>query len=121
MNSARTLRVAFWLAIAAMAFFAMAASSPQCARSTDNPVTPALGTLEAGGNACVQGCIDAFQLAKKDEQARFKAAMAACNGDYGCRAEQSMIHDMIVAELVMDKDACVLDCEHQQGTAVGGQ
>ena len=120
MNSTRTLRVAFWMAIAAMAFFAMAASSPQCARSGDNPVSPTLDTL-AGGNPCNQGCIDDFQAAKKAEQARFKAAMAACNGDLTCRAEQSMIHDQIIGELVMDKDACILDCEHQQGTAVGGQ
>ena len=120
MNSARTLRVAFWLAMAAMAFFAMAASSPQCARGTDSPVTPELGTL-AGGNPCVQACIDYFQQAKRDEWVRFKAAQAACNGDKDCRAEQSMIHSMIVDELVADKDACIVNCEHQQGTALGGQ
>lgn len=120
MKSTRTLRVAFWLAVAGMAFFAMAASSPQCARTSESVTGPSLGA-QGTADACTQGCIDSFQNAKKAEQARFKAAMAACNGDLACREAESDAHDAIVLELVADKDACIANCSHQQGTGLGGQ
>jgi len=120
MKSTRTLRVAFWLAVAGMAFFAMAASSPQCARTSESVSGPSLGA-QGTADACTQGCVDAYQNAKKAEQARFKNAMRACNGDLACRAAESAAHDAIVAELASDKDACIADCSHQQGTGLGGQ
>ncbi|HET9233801.1 MAG TPA: hypothetical protein VFP10_06655 [Candidatus Eisenbacteria bacterium] len=120
MKSTRTLRVAFWLAVAGMAFFAMAASSPQCARTSENVTGPGLDS-QGAASACTQGCIDTYQTAKKAEQTRFKAAMAACNGDLVCRESQSAIHDAIVLELAADKDACIANCSHEQGTGTGGQ
>jgi len=120
MKSTRTLRVAFWLAVAGMAFFAMAASSPQCARTSESVTGPSLGA-QGTADACTQGCIDSYQLAKKAEQVRFKAAMVACNGDLACREAESDSHDAIVLELVADKDACIANCAHQQGTGLGGQ
>jgi hypothetical protein len=120
MKSTPTRLAAFWLAVAGMAFFAMAASSPQCARTSENVTGPSLGA-QGTADACTQGCIDAYQSAKKAEQARFKAAMAACNGDLVCREATSEAHDAIVLELVADKDACIANCAHQQGTGLGGQ
>ena len=120
MKSTPPRQAAFWLAVAGMAFFAMAASSPQCARTSENVTGPSLGA-QGTADACTQGCIDSYQASKKAEQVRFKQAMAACNGDEACRHAESDIHDSIVAELVADKDACIANCAHQQGTGLGGQ
>ena len=119
MKSTGALRVFIWLGVATMAFLAMAASSPQCARTTENPMVPSLQPL--GQSPCNAGCLDAFKTDKAAEKTRFKAAMAACNGDLDCRAAETAIHNLIVAELVVDKDACLLDCQHQQGAGTGGQ
>ena len=69
----------------------------------------------------MQGCQDTFKTAKKEEQARYKAAKKACNGDAACQEEEAAIHDYINDELVADKDACIDNCNHQQGAASGGQ
>jgi len=120
MKSTRTLRVAFWLAVAGMAFFAMAASSPQCARTSESVTGPSLGA-QGTADACTQGCIDSFQSARKAEQIRHKAAMSACNGDQACRDAEEAADIAIKAEQVVDKDACIANCAHQQGTGLGGQ
>jgi hypothetical protein len=103
-----------------MAFFAMAASSPQCARTSESVTGPSLGA-QGTADACTQGCVDSYQSSKKAEQVRFKAAMVACNGDLACRDAESVIHARIVDELAADKDACITNCTHQQGTGLGGQ
>jgi len=115
----KSKHVTLWLAVAVLAVFAMAASSPQCARTTENPMIPSLQPL--GQSPCNAGCLDAFKTDKAAEKTRFKAAMAACNGDLDCRAAESEIHNLIVAELVVVKDDCLLDCQHQQGAGTGGQ
>ena len=120
MNSARIRHAAFWLIVTGMAFFSLAASSPQCSRTPVSVTGPSLGA-QGSGDACSQGCIDVFQAAKRAEQVRFKAAMAACNTDADCRAAESATHDEIVAELAADKDACLVNCLHDQGGGVGGQ
>jgi len=120
MKSFRTRHAAFWLIVAGMAFFSMAASHPQCARTSESVTGPSLGA-QGATDACTQDCIDAYQSAKKAEQTRFKAAMAACNTDQDCRAAESAAHDAIVAEMAEDKDACITNCQHQQGAGVGGQ
>ncbi len=120
MQSSRTRQAAFWLIVTGMAFFAMAASNPQCARTSETALAPGLGAQAADG-ACSQDCIDTFQEAKKAEQARYKDAMSNCNGDEACREAESATHNSIVAELVADKDNCIVNCSHQQGTGVGGQ
>ena len=111
---------ALWLVMSSLSFFALAASSPQCARTSETPLAPSLGA-QASDGSCSQGCIETFQAAKKAEQTRFKAAMDACNGDPVCRDAESVAHDAIVTELAADKDACITDCNHQQGTGTGGQ
>ena len=121
MKSLSPLRVSLWVLVAGMAFFVMAASSPQCARSDDRALNPSFETQGDAIGFCVQICIDDFQAAKKVEQARHKAAMRACNADPVCQYEESWLHDMIVLELVAIKDACIVACEHQQGAAAGGQ
>ena len=120
MQSSRARQGAFWLIVTGMAFFAMAASNPQCARTSENVSGPTLGA-QGTQDACTQGCINAYQTAKKAEQARFKAAMAACNDDAACRETESATHDGIVAELAADKDGCIINCQHEQGSGIGGQ
>lgn len=120
MKSSRTRHAAFWLIVAGMAFFSMAASQPQCARTSENVSGPSLGA-QGTTDECTQDCIGAYQTAKKAEQSRFKAAMSACNTDEACREAESAAHDEIVAELAGDKDACIANCSHQQGSGIGGQ
>ena len=43
------------------------------------------------------------------------------NGDPGCQAEETAIHALINKEINADKDACIESCNHQQGSATGGQ
>jgi hypothetical protein len=120
MKSSRTRHAAFWSIVTGMAFFSMAASSPQCARTSQSVNGPSLGA-QATADACSQDCVATYQAAKKGEQTRFKAAMTACNDDPACRAAESATHDEIVAELAADKDACITNCQHEQGTGIGGQ
>jgi len=120
MKSLSPIRSIFWFTIAVMGFFVMAASSPQCARSSDRALNPTLDTL-AGGNPCIAACNDAFKAGQKAEQARHKAALTACNGNPACKQAESDLHSAIMDELVSDKDDCKLACQHQQGTATGGQ
>src|SRR5262245_47513336 len=106
--------------IAGAAFFAMAASSPQCARIEDSATSPQVGSL-AEGNVCTQDCIDAFQTAMKSEQARFKAAIQACEGDSTCEAEQEALHESMIGEIQADKADCFTNCGHEQGGGTSGQ
>ena len=106
--------------IAGAAFFAMAASSPQCARTEDLSTSPTVGTL-ADGNPCIEDCIGAFQTAMKAEQARFKTAIQTCEGDSACEAEQEAIHEAMIGEIQADKADCFDNCQHEQGDGSGGQ
>jgi hypothetical protein len=106
--------------VAISTFFAMAGSAPQCSRTEEMSLNPTLESL-ADGNPCVQACIGDYQTAKKAEQVRFKAAMEACNGSSDCREEEATIHDQVLGELAQAKDDCIVNCEHQQGDATGGQ
>jgi hypothetical protein len=113
---------ALWLAIGVTAFFVMASSSPQCARSSDHALNPTLDAATSNPVAdCKQGCIETFQHDKAEEQARHKAAVAGCNGDGDCKSRESELHSSIIDDLVAIKDACKLACEHQQGSGIGGQ
>ena len=106
--------------IAGAAFFAMSASSPQCARTEDSALSPQVGSL-AEGNTCTQDCIDIFQAAMKDEQARFKAAIQACDGDSACEDEQEAVHEAMIGEIQVDKADCFTNCGHEQGGGDSGQ
>lgn len=121
MKSLSPLRGTFWVLVAVMSIFVMASSSPQCARSNDLALNPTLGTTGDPLGPCKQDCVTQFQIDKKAEQARHKTAVAACDGDYDCKTQEAALHDQIVTELVNNKDACILACEHQQGAGLGGQ
>jgi hypothetical protein len=108
------------LGIAATAFFALAASSPQCARTNDLSVNPTVGTL-SDGSLCVQNCIDDFQASMRSEKNRFKEALAACDGDEACRDAEEALHESIIGELTADKDTCIENCGHEQGGGSSGQ
>ena len=106
--------------IAGAAFFAMSASSPQCARTEDSAMSPTVGSL-ADGNTCTQSCIDLFQDAMRAEQARFKAAIQACEDDTTCENEQEAIHEAMIGEIQADKSDCFQNCSHEQGGGDSGQ
>ena len=121
MKSLSPLRGTFWVLVAVMSVFVMASSSPQCARSNDLALNPTLQNTGDAFGFCKQECIDQFQLDKKDEQARHKDAIKACNGDIDCKQAESDLHNAIIADLVLVKDACIVACEHQQGAGLAGQ
>jgi len=120
MKSKRRVHQLLWLCTAAVSVLVMAASSPQCARTSDHTLSPTLDAL-GDGNPCIAACNDAFKAGQKAEQARHKAAVNGCNGDPVCKQAESDLHSSIMDELTFDKDACKLACQHQQGTATGGQ
>lgn len=120
MKSKRRVHQVLWLCTAALSVLIMAASSPQCARTTDRAVSPTLDAL-GDGNPCIDACNVAFKSGQKEEQARHKAAVDICNGDPACKQAESDLHSSIMDELTYDKDQCKLACQHQQGTATGGQ
>ena len=113
-------RVMFWVGIASFSLFVIAASSPQCSSTSDDVLNPALSPQQ-GSSDCKKGCVDTKNAGFLTEKARFRQAKIDCNGDQSCLDEQIAINQAIKAELVADKDACQADCDHEQGTAVGGQ
>jgi hypothetical protein len=119
MNSKSPLRNSLWLLIAVMAFFAMAASSPQCAQSTqDRGLNPVFDPLT---NECITKCNNDWREDWIDVKAEFKMAKAECNGVPGCINEAAIIHDAAILEINGDRDDCKEDCEHLQGGVIGGQ
>ncbi len=121
MKSRSPIRNSLWLLIAVMAFFAMAASSPQCASSDDAVLNPSLAPLAGPGNPCIDACNEESKARKRAENIRFKAAKDICNSEPGCKSEEAEIHDAIQVEINSDRDACKLVCQHEQGAATGGQ
>ena len=120
MHSSSLVRGAFWVAIAAMAFFAMAASSPQCAQSTqDRSLNPVFSPL---ANDCIHKCQSDFLTVQRKNRMDFKTAKNACNGDDDCVSLAAQDKRDADAENTETKDQCKLDCsEHNQGGATGGQ
>ena len=120
MTSRSPIRNSLWLLIAVMAFFAMAASSPQCASSDDAAVNPTLAPL-AAGNDCIIACNEESKARKRVLNIQHKACITACNRDMECRDECTMIKAAIQVEINEDRDDCKLVCQHEQGAATGGQ
>ena len=108
------------LCIAGASFFALAASSPQCARTNDSLTGP-LTTLDTAENECVSPCIELFQTGMRQEHARFKAAIAACDGNEECQEAEEELHESIIGELQVDKGQCLENCNHNQGEGSSGQ
>jgi hypothetical protein len=108
------------LCIAGAAFFALAASSPQCARTEDAVTSPTVGAL-GEGNPCMDSCINSFQEGMRAEHDRFKTAIGECDDDPVCEEEQEAIHESMIAELQADKASCFVNCGHEQGGGTSGQ
>jgi len=117
----KSIRIISWLTIATLAFFAMAASSPQCARSDDQALNPTFAPLAGTGNPCIDACVTESQTRKRLEGIRRKAALDACNGDVQCRQEVNTISGEINAEIISDSQDCKKVCLHEQGEGTGGQ
>jgi len=108
-----------WLGLATLAFFLLAASSPQCAKTTD-PVA-SLSVQAGDGNPCVAACQVDFKMAKKALNEDYREAKDLCEGAPLCLEEAKAVRDAINEEIVADKNDCIASCNHQQGTATGGQ
>jgi hypothetical protein len=114
------LRKAGWfLAFSALSVVLMAASSPQCARTEDTPLSPA-GSVTTSGDAgeCIRDCAaDANEL-RLAERDRFKSAMEGCV-DSDCFHEEAALHVAILQEITGDERNCMSSC-HNQGGGSGG-
>lgn len=112
-----------WLCLAALATFAMASSSPQCARTSDQVLAPGLESLNTPDpvKVCQRDCDAAARTDTRIERKRHREALQTCNGDPVCAAEEDAMHQSILAEIEGDLLACRTACEHQQGSGTGGQ
>ena len=119
MKSTSSIQHTLWLVIAVMAFFAMASSSPQCARSTDRVLDPVLTPL--GAPKCDGICKKLHKVGARAERTQHRIRKRACNGDPACKAEANALHQLIFAELDADLVVCKAACVHNQGSASGGQ
>ena len=126
MKSTRPMHGAYWVIIAAMAFFVMASSSPQCARSSDHALGPDLEALSREDSnsdfgRCISDCAKTAGFAFGDEKKRFSTAIVACHGDQACIKVEKMISAMVMAEIIEDRAICFEACRHSQGGGRGGQ
>jgi len=103
------------------ALLLMAASSPQCARTSDYAFRPA-SLSEASSSdmgACINVCNEEAKTRRDAEQARFVDVIQNCEvGD--CRAEAAAQHVAIMQDIAADARACRGTC-HNQGLGQGGQ
>jgi hypothetical protein len=117
MRTAR--RLLGWSAVLGAAFLLMAASSPQCARSSDAPLgfSAVLGP-ETRPGGCVENCAGPANQARRAERARFLDAIRNCQ-DGGCRQTEAAMHASIMQQIAADQAVCVRAC-HNQGAGSGG-
>jgi hypothetical protein len=106
-----------------MAFFVMASSSPQCARSSDTDLGTGLETLVGPDpvKVCERECKAEARLATRVERKRHRLADKACNGDQQCHDDEDALHALILADIAATEEACITACQHQQGGGIGGQ
>ncbi len=124
MLSNQPMRRSLFLLVAGLAFFALAASEPQCARIGDRVAGPNGSTPDVkGGNGvaeCVQACVSAAQDARAAENDIHNANLESCAGDPECLAEESARHAAVMQQIAMDQQDCKAPC-HNQGGGHGGQ
>ena len=103
-------------ALFAVAILIMAASSPECTRTSDS----LMGVTELGrnSNGCRNSCIDAANESRVDERLRFLGAMQACESPE-CRQGEAQLHASIMQEIAQDLQICFGSC-HNQGEGRGG-
>ena len=114
------VRGAGWVSLfASLTFVLMAASSPQCARTGDIPLSPATSlSSSADTGECLQACVDAADADRSEERARFRAAMEACQTS-DCYQEEAAFHAGIMQEIASEQRRCMSVC-HNQGSGSGG-
>jgi hypothetical protein len=114
---------ALWLVVAGLAFFALAASSPQCARSSDSVLNPGPASIDAPDpvQECQHDCDATARTAERAEKKRHREESKACNDDPICLALEDQRHASTLAEIETDRQGCIDNCTHQQGTGLGGQ
>lgn len=115
------IRSIYWVGLASMAIFVMASSGPECSKATTDTLGPSLESLKSPIAQCKKDCVDTKNDRLRDEKDRYWDAKADCNGDRDCLKREKAIHEGIVAEIIADKDKCQAACEHEQGSAAGGQ
>ena len=97
------------------------AGNPQCARSTDLPLTPA-GTAESASE--VAQCVVDCQLTRQSEleaaNQQFAQTVRECDGNRGCIAVARGAHVVNLTDIHSRAEACLANC-HNQGGATGGQ
>lgn len=122
MNSQRPVRLLLWSGLAVMACFVMASSSPQCARTSDDP-SSGLQTLNSPDpvKVCQRDCAAAARAASRDARKLYRKTVNACKKDPDCIAEAELIYQLTLLEIDEDEIACSLACEHNQGAGSGGQ
>lgn len=109
------------LLLAAIGALAMGASSPQCARTTDTPLTPAVRSLDSQAiEECLDGCVVDAKLQRTDEKLRHVAVVQACEDDEDCLASEEALHEQIMEEIAYANQVCKSNC-HNQGGGFGGQ
>ncbi len=123
MRSNQPYRRISFFAIAGMAFFALAASEPQCARVGDQVVSPdgtSLNSNKGGVSQCVRACVDEAQQRRADEKDLHHTNLKSCAGDWQCHQEEEARHESVMEQIAMDQRDCKALC-HNQGGGHGGQ
>jgi hypothetical protein len=123
MRSNQPYRRISFFAIAGLAFFALAASEPQCARVGDQVVSPdgaSLNSNKGGVSQCVHACVDEAQQRRADEKDLHKTNIESCAGDWQCLQEEEARHESVMEQIAMDQRDCKALC-HNQGGGHGGQ
>ena len=123
MRSNQPYRRISFFAIAGLAFFALAASEPQCARVGDQVVSPdgaSLNSNKGGVSQCVRACVDEAQQRRADEQDLYQANLASSLGDWQAIQEEEVRHNTVMEQIAMDQRDCKALC-HNQGGGHGGQ
>jgi hypothetical protein len=110
-----------WLLVAVVSVVAMGSTAPQCARTTDTPLTPAVRSLDSQGLAeCVDACILDAKLQRNDEKIRHVDAVKACEDDEECLDQEEALHESIMEGIAYESQECKFNC-HNQGGGFGGQ
>lgn len=103
------------------ALFTLAASSPQCTRTTDRVFSPRFsptGDPDTFGE-CVSACAHTAAAARQAEAERFTAEMKACGDDESCKQGKAAEHVERLAVITHEFRVCVSIC-HNQGGGTGG-
>ena len=109
--------------VALAAVLGLAAVGLSQCRMTSDTVTGVDLQSASGLNArsgCVHGCNDAFKSCLRAEQARHKAAKAACGHDNACKKAEQRLNNSNQKECVRQRQLCKKGC-YNEGAGTGGR